>query len=173
MNLQYANDRDKAYGVAGMVVTLTALDGEKYLSLLDLDAAGSHCLELDNRYGMRGNPRMSAKIVWEQTLEELRLFVSMAIGNIVCRRLLIDNRQPTTDELKALRSALEADAGEHLGLDADEADAMFDNCHRYAVSLFRHDGICRVTHSFAQTLTEKRKIQAIEAIEILASLGMK
>ena len=54
--LQYISDRDKAYGVAGMTITLVALDGEDYFSGIDLDApAGEHVI-MSHEYGFGGQP---------------------------------------------------------------------------------------------------------------------
>lgn len=172
MNLHYSNDRDKSYGIAGMAVTLVAMDGAAYLSRIDLDADGPDAVVLDAAYAMSGNPRMSAKVVWQRTLADLRLYMSMILGNVVCRRYLLDHRRPSHDELDALRQALRADAGEHLGLDDDESDRLFDSCHNYAIKLYSHDGICRVARSFADTLAQRRQMPACDVAEVLSSLGL-
>ena len=171
--LQYISDRDKAYGVAGMTITLVALDGEDYFSGIDLDApAGEHII-MSHEYGFRGNPRMSAKIIWKQTMQELKLTASLALGNITCRRYLLDHKRVPDGELMALREALRYDAGEHLGMDSDEADRMFENCRQYADRLFRHQGVAGIAHSFAGRLADQHRMSAAEALEILASLGLQ
>lgn len=171
--LQYSDDRDKAYGVAGMTITLVALDGEDYFSGIDLDApAGEHII-MSHDYGFRGNPRMSAKVVWEQIMRELRITASLALGNLTCRRYLLAHRGLANDELSALRDALRYDANEHLDMDKDEADRLFESCRQYADRLFRHQGVVGIAHTFAGRLADKHRMSAAEAIEILASLGLQ
>lgn len=172
-HLSYRNERDKTYGVTGMAITLVALDGEQYLSYINLDAEPSECLEMSHDFAFRGNPRMSAKIVWEQTLKDLRLSTSLALGNLACRRYVLDHDSISRIEAASLRDAMRGDAGEHCGLDSDEADRLFDSCLSYVDRIFSHSGIHNVAHSFASTLTERRSLSANEAIELLASLGLR
>ena len=65
-SLHYTDDRDMAYGVAGMTITLVALDGEEYFAGIDLDAPAGEQMLMSHDFGFKGNPRMSAKIVWER-----------------------------------------------------------------------------------------------------------
>lgn len=171
--LSYADDRDKTYGVAGMAITIVALDAEDYLDGINLDGdPGEHIL-MSHDFASKGNPRMSAKIVWEQTLKDLRLWTSMALGNVVCRRYVLAHRGLTTSDQTELRSALRRDAEEHCGLDSDESDRLFDSCLGYVDRIFRHQGVLPIADSFARTLAERRTLTASEAIDILASLGLR
>ncbi len=85
-SLRYTDERDKSYGIAGMAITLVACDGEHLLAEIHLDAEPGECMVMTHDFGFKGNPRMSAKIVWEQTLKDLRITTSMALGNLACRR---------------------------------------------------------------------------------------
>ena len=171
--LQYIDERDKTYGIAGMAITLVALDAEKYFDGIDLDSPTGEYIIMSNDYGFRGNPRMSAKIIWEQTLRELRLSASLALGNLACRRYILARKALAADEIAALREALRYDANEHLDMDSDEADNLFENCRQYADRIFRHHSVAPIAHSFASKLTERHRMSAQEAIEILASLGLQ
>lgn len=170
--LSYADERDKTYGVAGMAITLVALDGEQYLAHIDLDGEPGELLEMSHDFGFKGNPRMSAKIVWEQTIKELRLYVSMAIGNVACRRYVLAHHALTSDDTSSLRKALRMDATDHCGLDSDEADRLFESCLGYVDRIFRHAAIPDIAHGFAGRLAERRTLSGAEAVEILASLGL-
>ena len=88
-SLRYTDERDKTYGLAGMAITLVAIDGEKYLCEINLDADAGEGIVMTHDYGFKGNPRMSARIIWEQTLAELRMTTSMTLGNIACRRYVL------------------------------------------------------------------------------------
>ena len=119
--LAYADEKDKTYGITGMAITLVALDGEEYLAAIDLDAEAGEHLRMSHDFGFKGNPRMSAKIVWEQTLR----------------------------------------------------DRLFESCMSYVDRIFRHAGIAGVADGFAERLARQRALSGSEAIEILASLGLR
>ncbi|MDE6121329.1 MAG: hypothetical protein K2F63_06025 [Muribaculaceae bacterium] len=171
--LRYAGDKDKAYGLAGMAVSLVALDGEEYLAGIYIDREPSEAFALDRVFGLKGNPRMSAKILWEQAVKELRLSASVALGNLVCRRYLLDRKGVGRDETEAIRRAVRQEASQHCELDFDEADRIFDHCLSYADRLFRHSGVQSVATGFADHILSRRSMTASEALELLASLGMR
>lgn len=171
-NLRYTDERDKIYGLAGMAITLVALDGEKYLCEISLDAPAGESIVMSHDYGFKGNPRMSARIVWKQTLADLRMTASMTLGNIVCRRYVLGHRGVADDDINPVREAVRADASDHCGLDNDESDRLFDGCLSYVQRVFRHPGVQEVAHSFADHIGRRRTLSGAEAIEILSSLGL-
>lgn len=171
-SLSYSDERDKTYGVTGMAITLVVLDGEQYLTNINLDGEAAELIELSHDFGFKGNPRMSAKIVWEQTLKDLRLSASMAIGNVACRRYILAHKSLSREDTECLRSALRQDAVEHCGLDFDETDRLFDSCLSYVDRIFRHNGVADIANAFATRLSERRTLSGVEAVELLASLGI-
>lgn len=171
--LRYTDEREKTYGLTGMAITLVALDGEDYLGGIDVDADPSEAFIMSPDFNFRGNPRMSAKILWSETLKELRLAASIALGNIVCRRYCLQHRGLDREDLQKVRSALRMDAGEQCSLENDEADRLFDSCYSYVDRLFRHPQLAGIAGSFADHLTERRKLSASETVEYLASLGVR
>lgn len=171
--LSYTDETDKAYGITGSVITLVAADGEQYLSALDLDAEPSEAIALIPEMGLRGNPRMSAKIIWSQTVKELRVSALMAIGNVACRVYVQGHRRLNADELSLLRSIISEEAAAHCELDDDEAEILFDNNLSFVQRLFNHSGIHNVARSFSATLAKRRQLSAAEAVEILAGLGLR
>lgn len=172
--LRYADERDKCYGLTGMAITMVACDGEEYLTEINLDAADdSLSLVLGHDYGLKANPRISARIVWEQTLADLKLTTSLTLGNIACRRYVLGHRDIDRADIDAVRSAVRTDGNTHCGLDTDEADRLFESSLGYVLRIFRHAGIAEVAHSFAGTLARRRTLSGPEAVEILASLGLR
>lgn len=171
-SLKYADERDKIYGLAGMAITLVALDGEKYLCEIRLDAPADKSFVMSHDYGFTGNPRMSARIVWEQTLSDLRMTASMALGNIACRRYVLGHRAIDDNDIVAVREAVRLDAGEHCSLDTDEADSLFNTSLNYVQRIFRHSGVQEIAHTFAGHIGRRRTMSGAEAVEILHSLGL-
>ncbi len=171
--LSYNNERDKTYGITGMAITLVVLDGEDFLSHINLDAEADACIEMSHEFGFKGNPRMSAKIIWEQTLRDLRLTASMALGNVTCRRYILDHKGLSTEDTTSLREALRQDANDHCGLERDETDRLFDSCLNYVDRIFRTRGVADIADAFANELSSRRSMSGQEAAEILAQLGLQ
>lgn len=171
--LRYSDERDKTYGIAGMAITLVALDGEDFLSEIHLDSEPGESMVMSHDFGLRGNPRMSAKIVWEQTLKELRMTTSMALGNLACRRYVLAHTGMTAAETDGIRAAVVEEGREYCALDEDECRHLFDSCYSYVDRIFRHSGIAGVAGSFADELARRRSMTASEAIELLAHLGLR
>lgn len=173
LSLRYSDERDKTYGIAGMAITLVACDGEKYLAGIHLDAEPGECVVMTHDYGFKGNPRMSAKIVWNQTLNDLRTSTSMVLGNIACRRYVLGGRAMSESDTAGIRQAVRTEGAEHCSLDTDEADALFDSCLGYVHRIFTHSGIHSIARGFADRLADRRSMTAAEAVEILAQLGLR
>ncbi len=171
--LSYADEKDKTFGIAGMAITLVALDGEEYLGRIDLDDSTGESLAINRDLCLAGSPLLSAKIVWEQTLKDLRLTTSLALGNLICRRYVLSGRRLSHNEIEGLRKALQLDAEEHCGLDADEADKLFESCHGYVDRIFRHSGVADIASAFANELTRRRSLSSSETTDLLASLGLR
>lgn len=171
--LSYTDETDKAYGLAGSTITLVAADGEHYLAALDLDADPAEAITLVSGFGVKANPRMSAKVVWTQAVKELRVFTLMAIGNVVCRAAQRSHRSLSAEEEALLRSVVTEEAANHCELDSDEAAELFDTNLMFVERLFNHASIGPVVRSFASTLSSRRRLSGAEAVEILASLGLR
>ncbi|MBD5183048.1 MAG: hypothetical protein K2F99_07655 [Muribaculaceae bacterium] len=171
--LSYTDETDKAYGLTGSVITLVAADGEGYLEALDLDAEPSEAITMVPGVGLKANPRMSAKIIWSQAVKELRVFSLMAIGNVACRVYVQSHRTLSPDEEALLRSTVAEEAARHCELEADEADTLFNTNLRFVEQLFEHSSLHSVARSFSSSLIKRRQLSGAEAIEILASLGLR
>lgn len=173
ISLKYTDKRDKAYGIAGMAITLVACDGEHLLAEIDFDDADGSNMHMSNLFNGASNPRMSAKVLWTQTVKDLRAMTSMALGNVACRRRMLSSGPIEPEALDILRELVREQAESYCSLDADEADTLFDNCHSYVRRLFDHSGVQGIASRFSDRILERRNMSANEVVEYLASLGMR
>lgn len=172
-SFSYSNERDKAYGVAGMTICLIACDNDRYLASVDMDAAPGESMCMNHDFGMRPNPRMSAKIVWAQAIDELRVSASMALANLVCRRYVMLHRGLNSDEVSMLKQAVTQEAAEGCALEPDEAERLYSSCYQMVDRIFRHTPIHQIAGAFADELIRRRSLSAAEARDTLASLGLR
>lgn len=172
--LKYKDRTDRAYGLAGMIITLVASNNEDYLCEVHLDAPAGEGIVLSHDFGFNGNPRMSAKVLWAQAVKDLRTSAYMILGNIACRRFVRDNDNFIgAREAEAIREAIRTEADTSCSLESDEVDNLFDNTLTYVTRVFQHGGVQDIARSFADTLSSKGSMTASEAIELLSSLGLR
>lgn len=169
--LKYNDELDKSYGLAGMVISLVASDGEELLSEISMDAPAGESLVMSHDYFFSGNPRMSAKVVWSATLEHFRLSTSMLLGNVMCRRYVLRRLPVDRATSDCLRELVCSEAGDSCALERDEADALFDRCYSYVDRLFSHNAVHSMAVEFSEILRKRRSLSAQEALETLNRLG--
>ena len=172
-SLSYTDELDKSYGIAGMAITIVALDAQDLLDRIDIDAEPGHTMQMTAHFGMRGNPRMSAKILWEESVRDLRVTTSMALGHITCRRAVACNAPVASDETERLREAVRYEGARHCDLEEDEADALFEHCNEYVHRIFRHAGLPQIVHAFADRLRKQRSMSTAELVDTLAQFGLR
>lgn len=172
--LRYADERDKAYGLTGMVITLVASDGTELLSAISLDGDAESDFEMSHDFFYRGNPRMAAKYLWVTGVRHLNLASRMIAGNALCRAYVLRGQQELPAERReAIREVVREVAMESCALAEDEARALFEDSFHYAHRLFSHIGVHSVADRFAEELRQRRAMSAAEAVELLSQLGLR
>ncbi len=82
---RYIDDVDRAYGAAGMAISLVIYDGDSLLYSINLDADDPHdIMEMSPDFFFAGNPVVSAKAAWTQIVNNFSIGVSMLIANLMC-----------------------------------------------------------------------------------------
>lgn len=167
--LKYKDEADKSLGVAGMCISLVACDCEDMLASVSLEE-GSEAVTMSEEFFFNGNPRMSAKIVWNELLKQFEVAVGMLIGNVMCRQFTanhtLDNRL-----IEAAHSIIIDEAAELCSLEADEAERVYNKNYRYYYRLFSHPGVCSIASDFATNLRAQRSMTAGEVIDHLRRLS--
>lgn len=171
--MRYSDERDKAYGLAGAVITVVMTDRARSIADINLDAAPGECVTMSHDFGFKGNPRMSAKIVWEQAVDDLGVLLSMVLGNLACRRYLLSGRDIDPAEITAVRTAFREEACDNCGLDADEADRLFNRSLAYVNRVFSYPAIPDIARAFAENLAECRSLSIAEALDYLSDWGIR
>ncbi len=173
-SLRYADERDKAYGLTGMAITLVASESGGMLAGISLDGDEDTDFEMSHDFFFRGNPRMAPKYMWITGVRHLNLATRMILGNAVCRTYVLRGQPQLADPLRgAIRELVNGVAVEQCALGEDEADALFEDSFRYVHRLFSHIGVHSVADRFADELRKRRAMSAAEAVELLGQLGVR
>lgn len=170
--LKYTNETDRAYGLAGMAISLVAWDVEDWLESINLDAPADEGIRLSDEYYLHLAPGVGAKAVWEQSLKRFQITVAMTVANVVCRRFINQNCNSLPKSIdEILCSLLSDEAAETCALEADETNRIYRKSIHYCIQLFSHPGIIELTHSLVKLILRERKLIANDILEILAPLN--
>ncbi len=170
--LSYKNDDDKCYGAAGMAISLVVLDGDDMLSAVNVDADSDKIMEFGSEYYFNGIPGLSARSVWGAILKKFDYTTSMAIGNVLCRALVLEHEPLDNDRRDYLHDCIVKEAEESCSLEPDEAEALFNKRYTYFVRVFSHHGVQDIVRDFVRQLRSQRRLTHLEVVDGLRALGM-
>ncbi len=170
MKFKYIDDKDRCYGATGMAISLIVWDAEDVLSSISIDAEPNEMMEFTQEYFFSGNPRISAKVAWNNILHHFQVSAGMLIGNVMCRSYINSSIVLDEEAKKALYDYINAEGHDTCSLEDDEIERMFDKSYRYLHQIFNHVGIRQIATDFARTLLERRTMSRSEVMEELHAL---
>lgn len=170
--LRYADETDKAFGLAGMAIALVAWDAEDWLEGIDLDAAPEEAMHLSADYGLYLAPRTGAKASWSQALKRFQIAAAMTVANVACRQMVHQAHSALSSQIdSALRSLLDDEGAELCSLEPDEVSRVYGQSLTHCARMFRHPGVGRLAGRLADALASERTLSAPQIFEILAPLN--
>lgn len=171
--LSYKSEDDKCYGITGMAIALVIFDGDDYLTSINLDAESSDdTMNFTDEFYFAGNPEFSAKNVWNHILKNFNLAIALSVGNILCRRLVLESKPLERDAAKYLSKIMTEVGSESCSLESDETRHLFDKNYNYLNRIFSHHGVQSIAHDFAEVLKNRRTMTRSEVVEQLRALSM-
>ena len=165
--LIYIDETDRSYGLSGMAVTLAALNSEEKILEINIDRSPDPIDFVPDFYFF-GNPRFSAKHVWDELAQNFQLSLAMALGNLLSRRQVGADAALTDLEIQTLREIAEDEGAEICGLEADEFEEIWDKDLRYVQRIFSIPSVRRLTRALAEELRQRRSLSRHEFLELLA-----
>lgn len=171
VTIKYSDNKDKSYGLSGAAIGLYVLDGETYMGEISINPDQSEPIELTPDFYFAGNPRISAKSVWNMMLENYHLTQAMAISNLLCRRIVNDRQEDIPqEEQKLLRESVYEEGESSLNLEKDEMERLFNKDYTYLRRIFTHPGVQNVASMLADAIEHRDRLHREEALEILSLL---
>lgn len=170
--LKYADETDKAYGLAGMAISLVAWDAEEWLDAINLDAEADEAMRMSAEFYLNIAPRIGAKALWEQSFKRFQLTAAMTVANVACRELVRKRRGSLPGMADAaLRQALADEGADLCALEQDEVSNIYGKALSYCNRLFMHPGVQEVAVSLTDALLAQRELGAAEIFSLLAPLN--
>ncbi len=170
--IKYADENDKAYGLAGMAISLLAWDAEEWLESINIDAPADAAMQMSADFYLTIAPKVSAKALWEQASKRFQLTAAMTVANVTCRQMSLHHHSSLSGEIDAeLRSLLTDEGAELCGYESDEVSRLYGRAVSYCHRLFAHSGVCQLADKLAARIIDSRTLEAPEGFAILAPLN--
>lgn len=170
--MKYRDELDKSYGVAGMVLGLSVLDADDLFTAVTLDREGEGCIEFTPEFFFAGNPRLSPRGAWQYIVGHYRISVGLAVANVLCRRLVLDNERIDNRLRDELFNAAVDDGRDYCQLERDEVEPIFDEVFGNMKRLFSDTRVRRAMDSFADALQQRRTLSHIDVADLLQQLNL-
>lgn len=171
ITLTYLNEDDKAYGLAGMAISLAALDAIDRVAGVSLDADGP-MVTFSHQYYFSGSPSISPKTTWDNLLHNFYITSAMVISNIMARSIVRLGQDVPADLLETIRCEIAEEGRDTCSLDDDEIDTLYDKTRSYMGRIFRNPRLHPAIDDFARTLSRRRSLTGSEIIDELRSLSI-
>lgn len=169
--LSYLNEDDKAYGLAGMAISLAALDAMDRVAEVSLDNTGP-MVTFSNQYYFSGSPSISPKATWDNLLHNYYVTSAMVISNVMARSLVRLRRDVPSDVMKKIHEEIAEEGRDVCSLEDDEIETIYDKTRSYMGRIFRNPRLHPAIEDFARTLSRRRSLSGNEIIDELRALSL-
>jgi len=169
--LSYQNEEDRAYGLAGMAISLAAWNALDRLASVSLDNAGP-MVTFSGEYYFTGSQTVSPKSTWHGLVENFQLTSAMIMSNIFSRRMVHERMNVAQEELDILLSEMAAEGKETCSLDEDEVIAIYSKTLGYTRRIFSNTRLYPSIRDFVGTLAKRRTMSGGEVRDELHMLQL-
>lgn len=167
--LQYSNEDDRAYGLAGMAITMASLDALDRITEVFLDAEGP-MVTFANNYYFSAAPSVSPKVVWENLMTNFQLTTSLVLSNVMARSLVRLGEDAGDDVYDEVRSLVREEGRDICSLDDEESDLVFEKMLRHSRRLFHNPRLHPAVKQLAGVISRRRRLSVIDLAEELELL---
>ncbi|MBD5356347.1 MAG: hypothetical protein HDR88_04990 [Bacteroides sp.] len=161
LTLTYLNEDDRAYGLAGMVISLASLDAISRISEVSLDADGP-MVEFSHEYYFPGSPTISPKATWDNLVQNFHITTSMVLSNIMARSVVRMKEEAPSDILKEIYSIVEQEGKDTCALEDDEIENLYNNALARTRRLFHNPRLHPAIDEFARVISRRRSLSGME-----------
>ena len=169
LTLAYQNEDDRAYGLAGMTISLAALDAIDRVSEVSLDADGP-MVTFSHEYYFSGSPSISPKTTWNNLVHNFYLTTAMVVSNVMSRSLVRLGEEIPKEVEKQIREQVAEEGRETCALEDDEIDRLYAKTTGYMRRIFGNPRIRPAIGEFARVLSRRRQLSGMEIVDELRML---
>ncbi len=169
LTLTYLNEDDRAYGLAGMAISLAALDALDRVAGVSLDTEGP-MVTFSQQYYHPASPAISVKANWDNLLHNYYITSAMVLSNVMARSMVRMRQDVPSEILKRIREEIECEGRDTCSLEDDEIDSIFSRTSTYMRRIFNNPRIRPAIDDFARTISRRRTLSGNEILDELRML---
>lgn len=169
LTLTYLNEDDKAYGLAGMAISLAALDAMDFVADISLDADGP-MVNFSHQYYFPSSPAVSVKANWNNLLHNFYITSAMVLSNVMARSMVRMHSPVPSDILDSLYAEIAEEGKETCSLEDDEIENIYNRTSSYMKRIFNNPRVKPAIDEFARTISRRRTLSGNEILDELRLL---
>ncbi|MDE6296275.1 MAG: hypothetical protein K2L89_00365 [Muribaculaceae bacterium] len=169
LTLTYLNEDDKAYGLAGMAISLAALDAMDFVADISLDSDGP-MVNFSHRYYHPASPAISVKANWDNLLHNFYITSAMVISNVMARSMVRLHSQVPAEIMDEIYAEITEEGKETCSLEEDEIENIYNRTTSYMRRIFNNPRVTPAIDEFARTISRRRTLSGHEIIDELKLL---
>lgn len=171
LTLAYQNEDDRAYGLAGMVISLASLQAIDRISVVSIDSEGP-MVEFSSEYYFPGSPAYSPKSNWDNLVRNFHLTTSMVVSNILARSVVRMKEEAPESLMKEVYEEVEKEGRETCSLEDDEIENLYKNALSRSRRIFMNPRVHPAVDEFARVISLKRTLSGMELLDELRLLQL-
>lgn len=171
LTFTYLNEDDRAYGLAGMAISIAALDAFDRVVEFSLDAEGP-MVAFSHEYYFSGSPSISPKTTWNNLIQNFYITSSMVVSNILARTMVREKKPLPLQQLHLIRDEMVAEGEESCGLDPEEVEQMYSRALSRLRRVFDNPRVHPAVDELAHIFSRKRTLSGREIYDELRLLQL-
>lgn len=171
LTLQYLNEDDRAYGLAGMLISLAGMRAIDRVANVCLDTDGP-MVEFSHEYYFSGSPSISPKSTWDNLVSNFHITTSMIVSNVLARSLVRLHDEVPENLLKEIYNEVEKEGKETCALEEDEIESLYNNALGRSLKIFRNRRLHPAVDEFARIISLRRSLSGREILDELHLLDL-
>lgn len=156
--LKYKDEKDRAYGLGGMVTCMYVLDNAQFIDSVSLDYDADGGMRFIPGFFTGTNQKLSAKAVWDDAMNHFQLVCGLIVANVMSRKMVRDMSEPGRDTDNAILDLLKEEGKESCELEADEVADIFYRTRSYLHKIFSHYEVSRLISDFVTVMEKERSL---------------
>lgn len=161
LTLTYLNEDDRAYGLAGMVISLASLNAIDRVAGISIDADGP-MVEFSHEYFFPGSPTISPKATWDNLVQNFHITTAMVISNVLARSVVRLKEETPSSLLNQIFEEVEKEGRDTCALEEDEIENLYNNALARSRRLFHNPRLHPAIDEFARLISRRRTLSGME-----------
>lgn len=171
LTLTYLNEDDRTYGLAGMAISLAALDAIDRIAAVSLDSEGP-MVTFSHEYYFSGSPSISPKSTWNNLIHNFYITSAMVVSNVMARSMVRLGTEVPEDLLDTIHREMLAEGQDLCSLDEDEVDSLYRRTTTGMRRIFANRRLYPAIEEFVRTLSRRRSLSGTEIFDELRALRL-